>query len=140
MRSNCHNLSLIPSPDSLCLKFRNSMPVNRGKKSLRHGKRSILIKVRSDVKFKDNMQRDALFRGIPLFGTVMGRKNALLSYDEKVNVQANMDGCNQEHSPVIHKVLKFHSSIAGPIFFEVKENFCNYSTYCTAQNQDGDKN
>ena len=28
--------------------------------------------MRSEVKFKDNMQRDALFWGIPLFGTVMG--------------------------------------------------------------------
>ena len=69
-RSNCRSPSLIPLPDSLCLKFKNSMPVTRGKKSLRRGKRSIQIKVRSDVKFKDNMQRDALFQGIPLFGTV----------------------------------------------------------------------
>lgn len=42
-----------------------------GKKNWKNGKRSILTKVRSEVKFKDNMQRDALFRGIPLFGTVM---------------------------------------------------------------------
>lgn len=26
------------------------------------------------MNFKDNMQRDALFRGIPLFGTVMGEE------------------------------------------------------------------
>ena len=72
MRSNCRSPSLIPLPDSSYLKFRNSMPVSRGKKSWRPGKRSILIKVRSDVTFKDEMQKDALFWGI-LFVAVMGR-------------------------------------------------------------------
>ena len=66
-RSNCHSPSLIPLPDSLCLKFRNSMPVTRGKKSLRHGKRSILIKVRSDVKFKDDIRKDDSFRSVHLW-------------------------------------------------------------------------
>ena len=31
---------------------------------IQNGKRNILIKVRSEVKFKDNMQRDVLFRDI----------------------------------------------------------------------------
>ena len=65
MRSNCHSPSLIPSPDSLHLKSRNYMPAKKGGRNWKHGKRSILIKVRSEVKFKDNMQRDALFRGVP---------------------------------------------------------------------------
>ena len=30
------------------------------------------------MNFKDNMQRDALFRGIPLFGAVMGRNGLLI--------------------------------------------------------------
>ena len=55
-RSNCHSPSLIPLPDSLCLKFRNSMPVTRGKRNWRNGWRSILIKSESDVKFKDSMR------------------------------------------------------------------------------------
>ena len=64
MRSNCHSPLLIPSPDFLCPKFRNSTPANRDKRSWRNGKRSILIKARSDVKFNDDMQKDALVWGI----------------------------------------------------------------------------
>ena len=56
-RSNCHRPLLILSHDSLYLKFRNSMPVNRGKKSLKNGKRHILIKVGSKIKFKDYRSR-----------------------------------------------------------------------------------
>ncbi len=71
MTSSCHSPSLIPSPDSSYPRFESYMRVKRGKRSWRNGKRSILIKERSEVNFKDNMQRDALFRGIPLFGTVI---------------------------------------------------------------------
>ena len=71
MTSSCHSPSLIPSPDSLYPRSESYTRVKRGKRSWKNGKRSILTKVRSEVKFKDNTQRDALFRGIPLFGTVM---------------------------------------------------------------------
>lgn len=40
---------------------------DQGKKSLRHGKRSILIKVRSDVKFKDDIRKDDSFRSVHLW-------------------------------------------------------------------------
>lgn len=63
-RSSCRSPSLILLPDSLHLKSRNSTPASRGRKNWRNGKRNILIKVRSEVKFKDNMQRDVLFRDI----------------------------------------------------------------------------
>ena len=63
--SNCHSPSLIPSPDSSHPKSRNYTPAKKGERNWKHGKRSILIKVRSEAKFKDNMQRDALFWGIP---------------------------------------------------------------------------
>ena len=65
--------SLIPSPDSLCMKFRNSMPVTRGKKSLRHGKRSILIKARSDIKFSTDKGRATLILGSPSFTNYANR-------------------------------------------------------------------
>ena len=71
-RLNCRSPLLILSPDSSHPRSGSYMRVKRGKRSWKNGKRSILIKVRSEVNFKDNMQRDALFRGIPLFGTVMG--------------------------------------------------------------------
>lgn len=77
MRSNCHSPSLIPSPDSLHLKSRNYMPAKKGGRNWKHGKRSILIKVRSEVKFKDNMQRDALFRGVPFCFVAVMRRNGL---------------------------------------------------------------
>lgn len=64
-RSNCHSPSLIPSPDFSYLKSRNYTPAKKVGKNWKHGKRSTLIKVRSEVKFQDNMQRDALFRGVP---------------------------------------------------------------------------
>lgn len=63
-RSNCRSPSLIPSPDFSSPKFRNSTQANRDKWSWRNGKRSILIKARSDVKFNDDMQKDALVWGI----------------------------------------------------------------------------
>ena len=65
MRSNYHSPLLIPSPDSSHLKSRNYSPAKKGERNWKHGKRSILIKVRNEVKFKDNMQRGALFRGVP---------------------------------------------------------------------------
>lgn len=65
MTSSCHSPSLIPSPDSLYPRSESYMRVKRGKRNQKNGKRSILTKARSEVKFKDNMQRDALFRGIP---------------------------------------------------------------------------
>lgn len=71
MTSSCHSPSLIPSPDSSYPRSESYTRVKRGKRNWKNGKRSILTKVRSEVKFKDNTQRDALFRGIPLFGTVM---------------------------------------------------------------------
>ena len=43
------------------------MPVTKGKKSLRHGKRSILIKVRSDIKFSTDKGRATLILGSPSF-------------------------------------------------------------------------
>lgn len=73
MRSNCHSPSLIPSPDFLSPKFRNSTPANRGKKSLRHGERNILIKAGSKVKFKNDMQKDALVWGILFCRSTGGR-------------------------------------------------------------------
>ena len=63
-RLNCRSPSLIPSHDSSHLKFRNYTPAKKVGRNWKHGKRSILIKVRSEVKFQDNMQRDALFRGV----------------------------------------------------------------------------
>nr|DAZ26403.1 MAG TPA: hypothetical protein [Caudoviricetes sp.] len=51
MRSNCHSPSLIPSHDSLRLKSRNYTPAKKVGRNWKHGKRSILIKVRSEVKF-----------------------------------------------------------------------------------------
>lgn len=50
------------------------MPVKKDRKNWNRGKRSIRIKVRSEVNFKDNKQRDAPKQGIPLFGTVMGKE------------------------------------------------------------------
>ena len=70
-RSNCRSPSLIPLPDSSHLKSRNYTPAKKVGRNWTHGKRSILIKVRSEVNFKDNMQRDALLQGIPLFGTLV---------------------------------------------------------------------
>ena len=64
MTLSCHSPSLIPSPDSLYPKSESYIRVKRGKRSWRNGKRSILIKARSDVKFNDDMQKDALVWGI----------------------------------------------------------------------------
>ena len=62
MRSNCHSPLLIPSPDSSHLKSRNYMPAKKGGRNWKHGKRSILIKVRSEVNFK------IIRKGMPCFG------------------------------------------------------------------------
>lgn len=64
-KSNCRSLSLIPSPDFLCLKSRNSMRVSRGRKNWQSGKRNFLAKVRSEVEFKIICKGDALSWGIP---------------------------------------------------------------------------
>lgn len=43
------------------------MRVNRGRRNWQSGKRNLLIKARSEVNFKDNMQRGCLVLGHPLF-------------------------------------------------------------------------
>ena len=61
--------------DSLYLKSRNSMQANRDRRNWKNRKRSILIKVRSAVKFKDDMRKDAPI-GASFFVAVQG-KNVL---------------------------------------------------------------
>lgn len=59
--------------DSLYLKSRNSMQANRDRRNWKNRKRSILIKVRSAVKFKDDMRKDAPI-GASFFVAIIGRK------------------------------------------------------------------
>ena len=49
------------------------MPAKKGGRNWKHGKRSILIKVRSAVKFKDDMRKDAPI-GASFFVAIIGRK------------------------------------------------------------------
>lgn len=64
MTSSYHSPSLILLPDSSYPRSESYIRVKRDKRSWRNGKRSILIKTRSDVKFNDDMQKDALVWGI----------------------------------------------------------------------------
>ena len=73
-QEKCQNLYEIELPQSIIDSFARFLAPEiqklyaseEGRKELETWK-SILIKVRREVKFKDNMQRDALFWGIPFY-------------------------------------------------------------------------
>ena len=89
--------------------------------------------MRSEVKFKDNMQRDALFRGIPLFGTVMGEEwFAPWGYVAFRNIPVGIEGAASLWSKGVRNLREIISPdgvvYCHPIF-QGKSFFKAYHTY-----------